>query len=125
MSVKAPVMTKTGHIVMCSTVEPAIFMRGYRGELVITIECGGFAPHRCIFYGLDTLEHNIKSIGVSKDDANYLCSYLDQCYLDMIKDWYKNGDAIDTRADSDNLITLNDRCKEILTSCGLWYNRVY
>lgn len=121
MSAKAPVMMKTGHIVMCSVVDPAIFMRGYRSDLIITIEGGGLAPHRCIFHGLDVLEHNIKSIGVSKDDANYLCSYLDQCYLDMLKDWYKNGDAIDTRAGSDNLITLNDRCKEILTSCGLWH----
>ena len=120
MSIEVPVMTKTGHIVMQSMVDTALFMRGYRDDLVITIEGGGLSPHRCIFYGLDTLCNNIKSIGVSKDDANYLCSYLDQCYLDMIKAWYKNGDAIDTRASSDNLITLNDRCKEILTSCGLW-----
>lgn len=121
MSSKAPVMTRLGNIVMWSVVDPALFMRGYRDDLIITIEGGGLAPHRCIFYGLDVLEHHIKSIGVSKDDANYLCSYLDQCYLDMIKAWDKNGDMIDTRASSDNLITLNDRCKEILTSCGLWH----
>lgn len=121
MSIEVPVMTKMGNIVMQPVVDPAIFMRGYREDLVITIEGGGLAPHRFIFYGLDTLCHNIKSIGVSKDDANYLCSYLDQCYLDVIRDWDKNGDMIDTRANSDNLITLNDRCKEILTSCGLWH----
>lgn len=121
MSARAPIMTRMGNIVMCPVVDPAIFMRGYRSNLIITIEGGGLEPHRCIFHGLDVLEHHIKSIGVSKDDANYLCSYLDQCYLDMLKDWYENRDIIDMRGSSDNLITLNDRCKEILTSCGLWY----
>jgi hypothetical protein len=120
MSIEAPVMTETGHIVMCSVVEPAIFMRGYRSDLVITIECGGLAPHRCVFYGLDVLAHHIKSIGVSKDDANYLCSYLDQQYLDMILACRNSTSALNYLVSSDNFITLDDRCKEILTSCGLW-----
>lgn len=112
MSYKAPIMT--------TVISPAVFMQGYLSDIIITIECGGLCPHRYIFHGFDVLEYHIKSIGVSSDDANYLCSYLEKSYLDMIRDCCKAGNMTDPRDGGDNLITLDDRCKEILTSCGLW-----
>lgn len=93
------------------------------GGIIVTIQRGGVRPCSCIFYGMDTLSHNLKGIGVKLEDIGYLASYLEDKYRKYLNGF--KGTQFFLESSIDHRVRLDARCLEILSACGLLAKELY
>lgn len=93
------------------------------GDIIITIQRGGVRPCSCVFYGLDTMSHNLKSIGVKLEDIGYFSSYLEDKYRRYLNGF--KGTQFFFESSIDHRVRLDNRCLDILSDCGLMSTELY
>jgi hypothetical protein len=72
---------------------------------------------------MDTLSHNLKSIGAKLEDIGYLASYLEDKYRKWLNGF--KGTQLFYESSIDHSVRLDDRCLDILSDCGLMSRELY
>lgn len=93
------------------------------GCIIITIQRGGVRPCDYTFYGMDTLSHNLNSIGAKLEDIGYLASYLEDKYKKYLNGF--KGTQFFLESSIDHRVRLDGRCLSILSDCGLMSRELY